>query len=152
MFLVRQATESDCPAIAIISSELGYPTTDEQVTRRFAVFRQEPAKHGTYVAVEPHLAAIVGWLHVYGVSLLESDGYAEIGGLIVRKELRRQGLGRALMEAAEKWAMENAYPELRLRSGMHRIDEAHRFYERIGYIPAKQSMMFKKVLPKVEAS
>ncbi len=145
--LVRSFEMEDGAAIAAISAELGYPTTLEQIMRRYAALSAQSGVHRVYVAQVRATGTIVGWVHVYGVHLLESDGYAEIGGLVVLKPFRRHGIGRALIAETEKWAAKNAYPNVRLRSGMQRRDEAHLFYERIGYTPSKQSMMFKKDMP-----
>lgn len=142
---IRPCMLTDLPALAAISTHLGYPTTHEQVITRYRVLQEKSDEHSVYVAERS--GDIVGWVHVYGVHLLESDGYAEIGGLVVLPDMRRQGIGRFLMQTAESWATQQRYPDLRLRSGMQRRDEAHLFYERIGYTPTKQSMMFRKVLP-----
>jgi GNAT superfamily N-acetyltransferase len=145
--MVRPYIESDSTAIAAISAELGYPATPEQIMRRYEILAKVPANHHVCVAELVGRNSLVGWVHVYGVHLLESDGYAEIGGLVVLAHYRRHGIGRALMGAAEDWAATNQYPNVRLRSGMQRRDEAHLFYEKIGYFPSKQSMMFKKDMP-----
>ena len=90
---------------------------------------------------------LLGWVHVYGVHLLESPtSFAEIGGLVVHAAARRQGIGRRLMEAAEHWAGAHGYLDVRLRSGLHRT-EAHAFYQAIGYQLAKTSHLFQKLLP-----
>jgi GNAT superfamily N-acetyltransferase len=142
--IIRGYCVSDAPAIASISAELGYPATSEQIANRYNALMEQAAMHSVYVAELPETSLIVGWVHIYGVKLLESDGYAEIGGLVVCEAFRRRGIGRALIAATEKWAAENSYTNVRLRSGMQRRDEAHLFYEGIGYAASKQSIMFKK--------
>jgi GNAT superfamily N-acetyltransferase len=143
---IRPCIDTDMADIAFISEELGYPSTSEQVARRFNALKDRPSEHAIFVAQKTD-GGIVGWVHVYGVRLLESDGYAEIGGLVVLSQYRKNGIGRALMIEAEKWAKEFSYSNVRLRSGMQRRDEAHLFYEKIGYLPSKQSMMFRKDIP-----
>nr|WP_268963513.1 GNAT family N-acetyltransferase [Reticulibacter mediterranei] len=93
-----------------------------------------------YEIPENHLA---GWVHILGKHLLYAE-YAEIGGLIVDKTFRRQGIGFQLMKKSEQWARENDYHEIRLRSGDER-KEAHKFYKHIGYtnIKAQQSFALK---------
>ena len=89
---------------------------------------------------------MLGWVHVYGVHLLESPApFAEIGGLVVDRNARRQGVGRALMAQAEAWAAEHGCLKVRLRSGLHRAD-AHQFYQSIGCALTKTSHMFRKAL------
>lgn len=131
---------ADVPAVAELSAQLGYKTTPREVARRFLKL-QGSFNDGFFVAVQG--AEVVGWLHVYGVRLLETDSYAEIGGLVVDAAVRRQGIGRGLVQWAEAWAAAHDYRELRLRSGLHRR-EAHAFYEQLGYRLSKTSHMFRK--------
>jgi GNAT superfamily N-acetyltransferase len=141
---IREFAEADAGAVAVISAQLGYPASSDQILRRFTQMAEHATLHGIYVAQVPETEAIVGWVHVYGVRLLESDGYAEIGGLVVLENFRRNGVGRKLIAECEKWAANNAYTNVCLRSGMQRQDEAHLFYQKIGYLPSKQSVMFRK--------
>lgn len=134
--------QADALAVAELSAQLGYRTTPTEVARRFLKLQQS-FNDGLFVAVRG--PEVVGWLHVYGVRLLETDGYAEIGGLVVDAAARRQGVGRGLVQWAEAWAAAHDYRELRLRSGLHRR-EAHAFYEQLGYELSKTSHMFRKQL------
>lgn len=136
-------TTADAPAVAALSAQLGYPVLPDVLTERLTSIFQEPA-HGCFVAEVN--GAVVGWVHVFGVFMLTSPQFfAEIGGLVVDTNARRQGIGRVLMSQAEAWVREHGYPEVRLRSGLHRTD-AHEFYRSIGYELAKTSHMFRKVL------
>ncbi len=131
---------SDVAAVAELSVQLGYFSTTEEVKKRFLSL-QKSSDDGLFVAVKG--ADVVGWLHVYRVKLLETDGYAEIGGVVVDTDSRRQGVGRQLLGCAEKWTAAHNYSELRLRSGSHRLD-AHAFYQAVDYEPSKASYMFRK--------
>ena len=136
-------TAADASAVARLSDQLGYPIAQSVIAERLALLLHSP-QNGFYIAEIAGQAA--GWVHVYGVHLLESPAFfAEIGGLVVDAEARRRGIGRALMAQAEIWAREHGYAEVRLRSGLHRID-AHEFYKSIGYELAKTSHMFRKTL------
>ena len=142
-FNVRPMTDADAPAVALLSEQFGYEVTPAVIAARLDLLSRSPG-HGFYAAVLE--GAVAGWVHVYGVHLLESPApFAEIGGLVVEKQARRRGIGRALMAQAEVWAREHGYAEVRLRSGLHRTD-AHEFYQRIGYTLAKTSHMFRKTL------
>ncbi len=142
--LLRPMTTADAPAVAALSAQLGYPISPETVAERLALISRSP-EHGFFVAGSAG-GGVAGWVHVYGVHLLESPvPFVEIGGLVVDEAVRRQGVGRALMAEAEAWANTHGYAEVRLRSGLHRTD-AHEFYQRIGYEHAKTSKLFRKVL------
>lgn len=137
-------TAADAPAVARLSGQLGYPLAPAVIAERLASVFQKPA-HGCFVA-EAEGGAVVGWVHVFSVFMLASPQFfAEIGGLVVDTEARRQGIGRALMAQAETWAGEHGFAEVRLRSGLHRTD-AHQFYKSIGYELAKTSHMFRKAV------
>ena len=135
----RNMRLEDAEAVAELSGQLGYGSSTAQVTERLRL--QQSSNDGLFVAVQG--AKVVGWVHVYRVRLLETDGYAEIGGLVVDVSARRQGVGRHLLGCAEKWAAGRGYLELRLRSGLHRLD-AHEFYGAMGYELAKTSHMFRQ--------
>jgi ribosomal protein S18 acetylase RimI-like enzyme len=140
---LRPMTAADAPAVAALSEQLGYPTTAAKVQERLAFITSNP--DNAFMVAELD-GSVVGWIHVYGVHLLESPvSYAEIGGLVVDTKLRRQGIGRALMTEAEGWARGHGYPDVRLRSGLHRT-EAHLFYQNIGYTLVRTAHAFRKVL------
>ena len=136
-------TAADAPAVARLSAQLGYPLAPAIIAERLASIFQEPG-HGCFVAEAN--GAVAGWVHVFGVWMLASPHFfAEIGGLVVDTNSRRQGIGRALMRQAEVWAGQHHFAEVRLRSGLHRT-EAHEFYQSIGYELAKTSHMFRKAI------
>ena len=58
---------------------------------------------------------------------------------------RRQGIGRALIACAEKWAKEQGINIVRLNSGGSRR-EAHEFYRAMGYDNEKMQVRFLKNL------
>lgn len=134
-------TAEDAGAVAGLSGELGYPSTPEQIETRFRTVEARPDARA-FVAVDP-VGAVVGWVHVYGRYHLESDRTAEIGGLVVAAECRGRGVGRALMGAAESWARERGFGQVRLGSNVLRA-EAHRFYENLGYTVSKSHYRFQK--------
>src|SRR5688500_16072754 len=101
---VRAMRADDAVAVAELSGELGYPATAAALLNRFALIA-ERGNAQVYVA-QASDGPIVGWVHVYGTYLLESDPHAEIGGLVVAEKARGRRVGAALMSAAEAWAEE----------------------------------------------
>lgn len=63
--------------------------------------------------------------------------------LAVAGRCRRQGLGRALLEAAEQWAKADGAAGVRLVSGEGRAG-AHAFYRSCGYSDGRRQLNFKK--------
>lgn len=138
----RPMHERDMAGVAALSVELGYPAEPSDVHRRFNNLLAR-IDNGLFVAVSEPAQSVCGWLHVYGVRLLETDGYAEIGGIVVTQIFRKRGIGRSLLRMSETWACDHGYDQVRLRSGLHR-DEAHRFYVAVGYEQSNASYMFKR--------
>ncbi|HZI89561.1 MAG TPA: GNAT family N-acetyltransferase [Candidatus Polarisedimenticolia bacterium] len=138
---VREMTAEDAERVAALSGQLGYPSTPDQIRHRLLGIEAHPEAR-VFVACDA-VGRVQGWVHVYGHRQLESGGAAEVGGLVVDEEARGQGMGRALMAAAESWARERGYERLTLRSNVVR-DEAHRFYQRLGYTIVKSQHKFQK--------
>jgi GNAT superfamily N-acetyltransferase len=59
--------------------------------------------------------------------------------------MRSHGIGKILLQEAEKWAKARGVTRALVRSRVARED-AHRFYEREGYIRVKTSAVFEKSL------
>ena len=139
---VRAAQSDDADALVALCGQHGYPSTQDDVTRRLHALLARPDA-AVFVACVSD--CIIGFVHVAGVSSLLSDGYAEVLGLVVLETQRRQGIGRLLVNAAEQWSMAAGFCRMRLRSGVQRED-AHRFYERIGYARSRASFAFQRTL------
>lgn len=140
---VREMTRADAERVAALSGELGYPSTPAQIEARFrAIEGHTDAK--VLVATGPD-GLVVGWVHVFGLRLMESEGAAEVGGLVVDSRVRGHGIGRSLMAAAEGWALERGYTRMCVRSNTVRL-ETHKFYQRLGYAIVKSQHKFQKPL------
>jgi GNAT superfamily N-acetyltransferase len=134
-FGIQPMSSSDVAAVATLNAELGYSGSVDGMRSRFAAITGRPAE-GLFVAVRD--GAVIGWIHVQAQHSLVSDPFAEVTGLVVAKDARRNGLGRALVERAKGWAVEQGYSRLRVRSNVIR-DEAHKFYPAMGFRLVKTS-------------
>jgi GNAT superfamily N-acetyltransferase len=140
---VRLACAEDAGHIAVLCHQLGYPSSQEAVRRRLDRILQDE-QHVVYVAVRSD-GRVVGWVHVYVRQLVVAEPQAEIGGLVVYEDDRRRGIGRLLMEQAERWARQKGGWAVHVRSNVVRKG-AHAFYARIGYSNVKAQQVFHKVL------
>jgi len=140
---VRPMTARDAAQVAALSGQLGYPSTPREIERRLGGVSRS-ADTAVLVAESPD-GKVVGWAHVLGRDFLESDPYAELAGLVVDAAARRQGIGRALVSAAEAWAFDRGYAAMRVRSNVTRA-EARPFYERMGYAIIKSQHVYRKTL------
>lgn len=138
---IRPAADRDISAITALSGELGYPAGAGDVLRRLAKM-ETMDDHAVFVA-ENHDGQVAGWIHVFVALRLESEPFAEIGGLVVAEGHRRRGVGRQLCERAARWARELDLEALRVRTRVER--EAHLFYRRVGFRQTKQQRVL--VLP-----
>jgi ribosomal protein S18 acetylase RimI-like enzyme len=137
---VRKADISDAPAIARLSCQLGYPTTTSLSSIRLAHLLNNK-DHAVMVAVsEPD--QVVGWIHVSSTPRIETDPFAEIGGLVVDETQRCLGIGKLLLVSSLIWAKDNGFHTLRVRSNIIRAG-AHRFYQREGFQVTKTQVVFE---------
>jgi GNAT superfamily N-acetyltransferase len=140
---IREAEIEDAATIAELSGELGYPSSRAQTATRLQSILEFP-EHRVYVAVD-HEGSILGWIHVFASQYLESDAFAELGGLVVTTNWRAKGIGKRLMAAAEDWVARKGIHKIKIRSRASRV-EAHAFYESLGYGVNKTQYVFEKSL------
>jgi GNAT superfamily N-acetyltransferase len=140
---VRQMRAEDASAVAALTTQLGYPSTDDEIRRRYDLIKD---RWDARLFVAQHAGnVVVGWIHVQATYLLECDARAEIWGLVVAETARGTGVGRRLVEAAEEWALMRGLGVMALRSNYLRT-EAHGFYEHLGYKVTKTQNAYRKNL------
>lgn len=139
----RSMSGEDARAVARLCAELGYPASEEQIRHRFRAL--DGADDHELLVAHNDDGEVAGWVHVHVPRLLLADREAEILGLVVAGSRRGEGVGRLLMAEAERWAAKKGCGEVRLRSNVVRED-AHRFYEGIGYGVHATSLVFYKTL------
>ncbi len=133
---VRAATPADSHAVAVLVTELGYPSTADDVAHRLARFDESAGDH-VIVAVDEQEVVAVMSLSV--VPLLGTSGaLARITLLVVTERLRGTGIGRALIGEAERIAASDGCTTIEVSSG-RRAERAgaHRFYPSVGYADAE---------------
>jgi GNAT superfamily N-acetyltransferase len=119
-------------------AQLGYPNdavTIERILSRVSERRR--------ILVSERHTRVVGFVAVETRDELADCEGAEILALVVDENERGNGIGAALLRAAEDWANERDAKRIRVRSNVIRTD-AHRFYEREGYAPVKDQRVFEK--------
>lgn len=136
----RSASPKDAPALADLTTQLGYPVTTDEMGERLAAVL---AADGALLLAEGG-DRVVGWVHVRIVPLL-TGSHAEIDGLVVDEAHRGRRIGAALLREAEEWAVERGASRMVVRSNVVR-EQAHRFYERLGYERFKTSYNLEKRL------
>ncbi len=135
---IRLATRDDAKSISDLVSALGYPCTEAQMRKRLEALAAESG-HATLVATVEGLVA--GMIGAFVCRIHEED--APVGQIItlsVGCTHRRQGLGRGLVQSAERWFRSQGVSVVLVNSGFERRD-AHDFYDRLGYTPKAISFL-----------
>lgn len=127
---IRAAVDKDVPMLASLITELGYPTTVDEMTERY---RQVAGRddYRTFVAVAE--GRVVGMIGAYLGYYYEKNGaIVRILALVVDQAYRSYGVGASLLQHVENWATAQGAAGVALNSGLQR-QNAHRFYRRHGY-------------------
>ncbi len=126
---VRQAESSDAEPVARLLGELGYPTAVDDVPAR--IDRVNMDGGAVYVAVdaEARVVGVTSLTKQYGLHAAGPVAY--IMALVTSSDARGTGVGRALVEEAEKWARAAGCVRLSVTSAERRSD-AHAFYPKCG--------------------
>lgn len=140
--MIRTAQISDMKELRTLCSQLGYEESEAEIKERLQYILKN-SDHALFVYQDED-ELVSGWAHVFGKHLLEGV-YAELGGIVVDSRHRRLGIGKILLKACEKWAMEQGYSDLRVRSGGTR-EKAHQFYSQMGYRNKKWQKVFDRTL------
>ena len=141
--VIRGMKPADVATVAELAGQLGYPTSAGDLQRRYELIKDR--RDARLLGAQRGDEHLVGWLHVQAVYMLESEPRAAIWGLIVSEQARGSGVGRALVEAAEAWALQRGLTQMAVNSNVIRT-EAKGFYERLGYAVTKTQNAFRKVL------
>jgi GNAT superfamily N-acetyltransferase len=139
---IRPARPSDADAIAALTKQLGYDVEASTVADRLTRIL---TRHDQHFLMAEHDGRSVGWIHIVISEYVESGAFVVIGGLVVDRDHRKQGIGRTLLAHAEEWATRQGCSIVRLWSTSTRT-EAHAFYEHVGYVNIKTQYSFMKPL------
>lgn len=128
---IRPALPADAPTLATLLGHLGYPKNEAaELPARLRTLEQS----GDAVLVaELDDGRVVGMAALHLMTVFHFDrplGY--ITAFVTDPTVRRQGIGKQLLAAAEEWARSKGCYRLALTSAEHRKD-AHAFYPANGF-------------------
>lgn len=123
----------------LLQSEIPVVTLDD-LRRRLELL---PGDDRFFLALDAE--ALIGYAHLRVTHDLARDESVEVIDIIVIPELRRQGVGRRLMTAAETWAFQAERARLILRADVVR-SEALAFFSALGYEPSNTSQEYVRDL------
>lgn len=139
-YAIRPATADDGPELARLLTLLGHPTAPADVAARWPAFS---AENVALVAVAEG-GTLLGALTISQMRVLHrATPVGRISALVVEEARRGEGIGRALVAAAEQRLGAAGCGLLELTSRVDRT-AAHAFYEHLGY--ERTSVRLSKVL------
>lgn len=139
---IRPARPEDAAALTKLNrEEMGYDYLHEKTAENLSHLLAD-GRNKILVAVAGE--EVIGYVHLVDYDLLYADHMKNIMGIAVRSDCRRQGVGKALLTAAEEWAKSSGADGVRLVSGSTRTG-AHAFYRSLGYEGNKTQLNLKKI-------
>lgn len=127
---IREYESTDHTAVADLLGEMGYPVPEDLAGTLATAFI---ARGGTSLLVAVRDERIVGLVATCLVPRLDETRLScRVTDLVVSSPHRRQGVGRALIQAAEASALAAGATRLDLTTGDWRA-EAHEFYGALGF-------------------
>ncbi len=140
--IIRTVKKSDAKRIASLSVQLEHSMSESEAKERLAVILKNKTQ-ALFVAQDK--SEVLGYVSVSANYELLNGVQARLGGLVVDSVNRGKGIGKRLMKEAEQWAKSKGSKTMKLNSNVTRVD-AHRFYEKIGYLKTKEQAAFSKKL------
>ena len=136
--IYREFKETDQINLVSLISELGYAVDRITLSSRIDSIRA----HGGEVMVAETEGEVIGCINsIIDIRLAEGK-VGEIVSLIVSKDHRGLGIGKALVKSAESW-LGSRCNIIRVRANTIR-NEAHDFYKLLGYQEIKSQKVFTK--------
>ena len=143
--MFREINIADTPEVAeICKAALGYDVDIESVKRQIEKLTNDKKQHIIIGFEDESTGKIIGFVHAQVYESFYSDLGLNILGLAVNPDFQGRGIGKKLMNKLEEYAVDNNISFVRLNSAMKR-EEAHKFYEHIGYTCDKVQKRFIKV-------
>lgn len=122
---IRKATADDSHSIAALLGQLGYPSDTVAIPGRLSGVLEHG---GTVVLAVDSDDSALGLLALTRHWGLHSSGpIAYIMALVIAEGARRRGVGKALVDYAKRWGIDNGCERITVTSAEHRA-EAHEFY------------------------
>ena len=144
--MFREINIADAPEVAgICKAALGYDVDVENVKKQIEKLTNNKNQHIIIGYEDKNTRKIIGFVHAHVYESFYSDLGLNILGLAVNPDFQGRGIGKKLMNKLEQYSVDNKISFIRLNSAMKR-EEAHKFYEHIGYTCDKVQKRFIKVL------
>jgi GNAT superfamily N-acetyltransferase len=139
--ILRPATPADARRIAQLLTDEGYPAGPTDIVERLARFGGQDSA----VLVADADGELLGFVAIHRIPRFEHDDHVvRILALVVEPGVRERGIGRLLMDEAERMARDGGSPFLEVTAGHHRADARHLF-ESLGYDASLTTYLRKRI-------
>lgn len=129
---IRQARDGDIEEICRLMGELGgHAISPTQMMNRLQFVGKSEFDSLYVCEEEEEILGLLGFR--IRENLEEVSRFGEVSAIVVYPDRRRRGVGRFMMDYAEKLAKELGCKGMWLVSGFGREEEAHGFYKELGY-------------------
>jgi GNAT superfamily N-acetyltransferase len=139
---IRELGPTDVAVCRLLLSQLGYDLSLQEVKRRYEAIKQKQ-DHEVFVGEQD--GQVVALMHLYERPAFDKPPEVIVQALVIDQNWRGTGVGKAMMNIAERWALDRGFSSVVLTSSLSRSD-AHSFYSRIGYEVEATSHLFRKNL------
>jgi N-acetylglutamate synthase-like GNAT family acetyltransferase len=128
--VLRRATEADAGPVALLLTELGYPSIEAGALDRLS---RSLSSSTSCCLVAQAAGEVVGLMCAELVPYFPTGTtICRVTALVVNSDRRSHGVGEILLAAAADFAREHHCSGLEVTSAERRVD-AHRFYQRLGF-------------------
>lgn len=130
---IRKVAMSDIKSLSPLIQQLGYPTTEENLIARIALY-QHSENDKAWVAIDEQ-ENIIGCIAVHVYDLFHStERFGRIVSIVVKESHQRIGIGRRLIARAERYASQKNCSALELSCSLKRTKLGSQdFYSALGY-------------------
>jgi len=128
---IRSANAGDAAALSLLLGQLGYPSDVRDIPARLEKLYAGPGS--TVLVAETADGEVVAAVTVHLFQALHTnEPTAWLTAVVVEENARDQGVGAAIVEYAERWAIQHGAQKISLTSATRR-QRAHQFYKDHGY-------------------
>ncbi|MBN2076012.1 MAG: GNAT family N-acetyltransferase [Dehalococcoidales bacterium] len=132
MLSMRKAEAGDIDTLCELMTKLaGHTISEEGMLNRLEHVEKSDIDYLFVCEEDGNILGLLG-LRIR-VNLEEVSKFGEISAIVVRPESRKKGVGRYMMDYADNLSRDLGCKGMWLVSGFGREEEAHKFYERLGY-------------------
>lgn len=130
--LIREMEIKDIVPVCNLMFELtGHEISEDDMKNRLDLVQKSPIDDLFVCEIDGVVQGVFGFRIRENIE--EVSRFGEISVIVTSSNARRLGVGKAMMEFAEKLAREKGCIGTWLVTDLDREDEAHQFYKSLGY-------------------